>query len=398
MSMEGLMKAGNKITIIGSGYVGMSLAVLMGQKYNVHLLDIDTDKVKKIKNGLSTVKDDLIQEYLNTKSITITATLDSSEAFKDSNFYVVATPTNYNEKTDMFDTSSVESVISEIMHNTESGLIVIKSTIPVGFTQKMRNLYSTDRIIFSPEFLREGSALYDNLYPSRIIVGGDSDESQNFASILKELSLNKNVEVVYMKSEEAEAVKLFSNTYLAMRISFFNELDSFAMKNNMSSINLIKGICLDSRIGDFYNNPSFGYGGYCLPKDTKQLLANYKNVPQNIIQAIVDSNKTRKNFIADQILLKKPKKVGIYQLAMKMGSDNFRSSSIVSIMKILKKRNIQLEIYENLVEEDYFLDIKVEKNFHLFKNSCDLIIANRITDDLQGLEYKVFTRDLFGND
>jgi len=395
--MEEMLKT-PKITIIGSGYVGMSLGVLLGQKYEVTILEIDKVKVDKINKGVSPIKDSLIQEYLDTKEINIFATLLPNEALINADYFIIATPTNYDESTNMFDTSSVESSISEVIKYSKEALIIIKSTIPVGHTKYLREKFNTDRIIFSPEFLREGNALYDNLHPSRIIIGGDSKKIKNFAEILLSQSLNDSTVIVYMRSDEAEAVKLFSNTYLAMRVSFFNELDSFAIENNLDSYNLIKGVCLDYRIGNKYNNPSFGYGGYCLPKDTKQLLSNYKKVPQKIIQAVVESNSTRKDFIVSKILSKKPNKIGIYQLAMKAGSDNFRSSSIVSIMNRLKKHKVDLVIYEDLIDQNSFLDVKIEKDFKVFINECDLIIANRMSKELNEFSDKVFTRDLFGND
>ena len=395
--MEGLVNK-HKLTIIGSGYVGMSLGVLFGQFHDVTILEIDESRVNKINKGISTVKDNLIQEYLDNKKINISATLKLNQALANADFFIIATPTNYDEYTNEFDTSSVESCISNILKFSKEGLIIIKSTVPVGYTEHLRVKFNTDRIIFSPEFLREGNALYDNLYPSRIIIGDNSEDAKKFSEILKKLSLNKKTPIALMTSSEAEAVKLFSNTYLAMRVSFFNELDSFAMENELDSLNLIKGVCLDNRIGNLYNNPSFGYGGYCLPKDTKQLLSNYKNVPQNIIQAVVESNATRKDFIVDQILKKKPNKIGIYQLAMKMDSDNFRFSSIISIMNRLKDHKIDLLIYEDLIQEEYYLNVKVEKDLKVFKQECDLIISNRMTKELDNVSEKVFTRDLFGND
>ena len=387
------------ITIIGSGYVGMSLSVLLGKGNNhVKILEIDKDKVKKINDGLSTVRDELIEKHLAKNKLNVSATLDPKEALTDADYFIVATPTNYDEKTNKFDTESVKSTIEKILKFSKNGTIVIKSTIPIGYTEYLKEEFKTDRIIFSPEFLREGNALYDNLYPSRIVMGDNTQTAVSFAEMLKNLSLKKSTKIIYMSSREAEAVKLFSNTYLAMRVAFFNELDSFAMENKLETLNLISGISEDPRIGNFYNNPSFGYGGYCLPKDTRQLLANYKNIPQNIIQAIVDSNSTRKDYIVKEILKFKPKMIGIYQLAMKSGSDNFRSSSILSIIERIKKHNIPMVIYEDQILDKSFNGVNEEKDLHIFKNSCDLIITNRITDDLSDVIDKVFTRDLFGYD
>ena len=397
--MEELVSKKQLITIIGSGYVGMSLSVLLGKGNNhVKILEIDKDKVKKINDGLSTVKDELIEKHLARDKLSISATLDPREALTDADYFIVATPTNYDEETNKFDTESVKSSIEKILKFSKKGTIIIKSTIPIGYTEYLKEEFRTDRIIFSPEFLREGNALYDNLYPSRIIIGDNTQTAVSFAEMLKNLSLKKSTKIIYMSSREAEAVKLFSNTYLAMRVAFFNELDSFAMENKLETFNLISGISEDPRIGNFYNNPSFGYGGYCLPKDTRQLLANYKNIPQNIIQAIVDSNSTRKDYIVKEILKYKPKIVGIYQLAMKSGSDNFRSSSILSIIERIKKHNIPMIIYENQILDKSFNGVNIEKDLQIFKESCDLIITNRITDDLSDVIDKVFSRDLFGYD
>ena len=397
--MEELVSKKQLITIVGSGYVGMSLSVLLGKGSNhVKILEIDKEKVKKINEGLSTVRDALIEKYISKDKLNISATLDPKEALTDADYFIIATPTNYDEKTNKFDTESVKSTIEKILKFSKNGSIIIKSTIPIGYTDYLKEKFKTDRIIFSPEFLREGNALYDNLYPSRIIMGDNSPAAVSFAEMLKKLSLKKSTKIIYMSSREAEAVKLFSNTYLAMRVAFFNELDSFAMENKLETLNLISGISEDPRIGNFYNNPSFGYGGYCLPKDTRQLLANYKNIPQNIIQAIVDSNSTRKDYIVKEILKFKPKMIGIYQLAMKSGSDNFRSSSILSIIERIKKHNIPMVIYEDQILDKSFNGVNIEKDLHIFKNSCDLIITNRITDDLSDVIDKVFTRDLFGYD
>ena len=397
--MEELVSKKHTITVIGSGYVGMSLSVLLGRGNNhVKILEIDKEKVKKINEGLSTVRDELIEKYISKNKLNISATLDPKEALTDADYFIIATPTNYDEKTNKFDTESVKSTIEKILTFSKNGSIIIKSTIPIGYTDYLKEKFKTDKIIFSPEFLREGNALYDNLYPSRIIMGDNSPVAVCFAEMLKNLSLKKSTKIIYMNSREAEAVKLFSNTYLAMRVAFFNELDSFAMENKLETLNLISGVSEDPRIGNFYNNPSFGYGGYCLPKDTRQLLANYKNIPQNIIQAIVDSNSTRKDFIVQEILKYKPKKIGIYQLAMKAGSDNFRSSSILSIIERIKKYNIPMIIYEDQILDKSFNGVHIEKDFHIFKNSCDLILTNRMTDDLSDVKDKVFTRDLFGYD
>ena len=397
--MEELVSKKRLITIIGSGYVGMSLSVLLSKGNNhVKILEIDKDKVKKINDGLSTVRDELIEKHLAKDKSSISATLDPKEALTDADYFIVATPTNYDEKTNKFDTESVKSTVEKILKFSKNGTIIIKSTIPIGYTEYLKEEFKTNRIIFSPEFLREGNALYDNLYPSRIIIGDNSQAAVNFAEMLKSLSLKKSTKIIYMSSREAEAVKLFSNTYLAMRVAFFNELDSFAMENKLQTLNLISGISEDPRIGNFYNNPSFGYGGYCLPKDTKQLLANYKNIPQNIIQAIVESNSTRKDYIVKEILKYKPKMIGIYQLAMKSGSDNFRSSSILSIIERIKKHDIPMIIYEDQISEKSFNGVSIEKDLNIFKNSCDLIVTNRITNDLSDVSDKVFTRDLFGYD
>lgn len=397
--MEELVGKKKLITVVGAGYVGMSLSVLLGKSNNhVKIMDIDENKVQQINDGLSTVKDELIERYISKYNLNISATLNPEEAFTDADYFIIATPTNYDEKTNKFDTKSVKSTIKKILKFSKNGTIIIKSTIPIGYTEFLKNKFKTDRIIFSPEFLREGNALYDNLHPSRIIMGDNSLAAISFAEMLKNLSLKKSTKIIYMSSKEAEAVKLFSNTYLAMRVAFFNELDSFAMENKLETFNLISGISEDPRIGNFYNNPSFGYGGYCLPKDTRQLLTNYKNIPQNIIQAIVDSNSTRKDFIVKEILKYKPKKIGIYQLAMKAGSDNFRSSSMLSIIKRIKKFNIPMIIYEDQISGKLFNGINVEKDIQIFKNSSDLILTNRITDDLSDVMDKVFTRDLFGHD
>lgn len=392
------MIANYKISVVGTGYVGMSIAVLLAQYNEVTALDIDANRVDLINQRKSALVDAEIEQYLAEKDLSISATLNKKHAYAEAEFIVVATPTDYDPETNFFDTRSVETVIGEALSYNQNALIVIKSTVPVGFTAQIKEKFKTDRIVFSPEFLREGRALYDNLYPSRIIMGSDRDEAHTFAELLRLAAIKPDIDTLFMPSTEAEAVKLFANTYLAMRISFFNELDSYALGEGLDPLSVINGVSLDPRIGDYYNNPSFGYGGYCLPKDTKQLLANYDSVPQNIIQAIVTSNSTRKDFIADQIIAKKPKTVGIYRLAMKAGSDNFRSSAVQGVMKRIKAKGIEVVVYEPLLDEAYFFNSKVIYDFDEFKSRCDVIIANRMVDELNDLNDKVFTRDLFGSD
>ncbi len=384
-----------KISIAGLGYVGLSLAILISQKYKVFVYDIDTSKVNLINDKISPLKDQYIEKYLKDKNLNLLASSNKDHVYEDADFLIVATPTNYDSKTGSFDTSSVETVISDFVKLNNKGTIVIKSTVPFGFTESLRKLYPNNLIFFSPEFLRESNALYDNLYPSRIIVGDYSDTARDFANILSKCSLTENENIVLqMTSKEAESVKLFANTYLAMRIAFFNELDSFSEFNDLSSKNVIKGVSFDRRIGDYYNNPSFGYGGYCLPKDTKQLLNNFKEVPNNIIQAVVESNKTRKKFIVNSILEKKPSVVGIYRLIMKADSDNFRESAILEIVKDLKKHNVRLIIYEPLLEESY-KNIEILNDLKKFTDQADLIIANRSAKELENVKKKVYSRDLF---
>lgn len=392
------MKKKTKITVVGSGYVGMSLAVLLAQQNDVVVLDIDASRVDKINEKQSTVADAEIEIFLAQKELSLTATLDKQAAYKDASFVVVATPTNYDTRTNRFDTSLVDSVVADALELNMDALVVIKSTIPVGHTKSLQEKHETDRVIFSPEFLREGQALKDNLYPSRIIVGSEVDTGSIFADLLVRGSEKKDVETLFIKSTEAEAVKLFANTFLAMRVSFFNELDSYALAHGLDTKSIVNGVCLDERIGHGYNNPSFGYGGYCLPKDTKQLLANYDQVPQTLIQAIVFSNSTRKDFIADSIIKLKPKIVGIYRLVMKQGSDNFRASAIQGIIRRIKSVGIEVLIYEPNYNGTEFLQSRVLESIDEFKNTSDVIITNRTSSELNDVKEKIFTRDLFGSD
>lgn len=388
-----------KIAVAGTGYVGLSLATLLSQKYEVVALDVIPEKVEKINNRISPIKDEYIEKYFKEKKLNLRATLDYKEALNGARFVIISTPTNYDVKTNFFDTSLVEDIIEKCIDVCDFAetTMIIKSTVPVGYTENIKKKYNINNIIFSPEFLREGNALYDNLYPSRIIIGDRSEKALEFASLLSGCAAKENIDIKYMGSTEAEAVKLFANTYLAMRVAYFNELDTYAELKGLNTKDIIDGVCSDSRIGNYYNNPSFGYGGYCLPKDTKQLLANYKDVPQNMIEAIVESNDTRKDHIANMILSKGPKIVGVYRLTMKSGSDNFRASAIQSVMKKLKEKNIDVQIYEPTLEDDVFEEYNVEHNLDTFKNTSDIIIANRFDDELENVKQKVYTRDLFRN-